>query len=119
MAAAKPDRLNLGGGRLHTRYVEVGTTRTLISRTNSPNLGCQGMIVQQRSDSTVDVYIGGADVVADATPTVGDPVGYLLPGTPNTTPATPPAEFPQTITSQEVYAVTLSGTAKLVVLEVY
>lgn len=102
------------GGAPHSRQVTVTTTPTLLTRVGG-TAGRSGILIQQCADSTVDVYLGGATVSASTAGTRG----YLLMGTPATSPPTPPAEFFEAVTNQDLYGVTASGTATVIVLEYY
>ena len=103
-------KMNLGGGQYYTRRVAVGDTPTQL---NTPSRGRNGIGVQQ--DGDVDVRIGGPDVSFDD----DAHKGWLLAGTPATTPPALADSWSELVTSADLYAVAPAGqTAHVIVLEV-
>jgi hypothetical protein len=95
------------GGQMKCRRVAIGNTWTLLT---TPLAYCGGRIIQQ--DGTVDVRLNG---VQDADHTVG----YLLAGTPVTTPATRPDQYVESVSNQPIYGVVAGGTGSVLVIELY
>lgn len=107
----------IDGGNPHTSLVQVTTTPTLLApaRTAPPPKGTRRSLLVIQQAGTVDVYIGGPDVVASGLP--GSPMGYRLIATPVTNPPTADAAVGLATSGAAYYGVVASGVGLVRVLE--